>query len=434
MKFKEYKLSDLIELKSQGVNTTTDKISYSDTGIRIIQAKNINKFKYSYDEKNYIDEETFNKMKENHKLHSGEVLYTNIGSQLGNAVVYESNERAIITWNVMKLIPKERLLDNYYLCYWLNNNSDYIRNLNSSSTMPFVSGEILLNIKIKIPELEIQKRISKIIRNITNKIKENIYTNNNLQELINSIFKRWFVDFEFPNVEGKSYKSSNGKMIDSEFGEIPEEWKVIIFKDIIDFSNGYSIDSKRMLDKEENNTYKVFKMGNIKPWGGINKDKTKSWLSKEYCNGLEKYISKKGDILMCMTDMKNSDTPLLGHTALIDKDNEFIINQRVGIIRCKKELVNYPFVYTLTNLDFFVKNIRSRANSGVQVNLSTKGICDTSLILPDRKTLDKFNNIAEPMYEQIFRNNEENETLTQLRDTLLPKLMNGEIDLDNIEI
>ena len=252
--------------------------------------------------------------------------------------------------------------------------------------------------------------------------------------MINSIFKRWFVDFEFPNGEGKSYKSSNGKMIDSELGEIPEEWKVIIFKDIIYFSNGYSIDSKKMLDKEENNTYKVFKMGNIKPLGGINKDKTKSWLSKEYCNGLEKYISKKGDILMCMTDMKNSDTPLLGHTALIDKDNEFIINQRVGIIRCKKELVNYPFVYTLTNLDSFVKNIRSRANSGVQVNLSTKGICDTSLILPDRKTLDKFNDIAEPMYEQIFRNNEENETLTQLRDTLLPKLMNGEIDLEDIEI
>ena len=114
------------------------------------------------------------------------------------------------------------------------------------------------------------------------------------------------------------------------------------------------------------------------------------------------------------------------------KDNEFIIDQRVGIIRCKKGLINYPFVYTMTNLDFFVKDIRSRANSGVQVNLSTKGICDTSLILPDRKTLDKFNDIAEPMYEQIFRKNEENETLMQIRDTLLPKLMNGEIDLDKI--
>ena len=137
---------------------------------------------------------------------------------------------------------------------------------------------------------------------------------------------------------------------------------------------------------------------------------------------------------MCMTDMKNSDTPLLGHTALIDKNNEFIINQRVGILRCKKELVNYSFVYTLTNIDFFVKDIRSRANSGVQVNLSTKGICETSLIFPDKKTLDEFNNIAEPMYEKIFKNNDENEVLIQIRDTLLPKLMNGEIDLDNIEI
>ena len=337
--------------------------------------------------------------------------------------------------NFFKVTPNEKIYPKY-LYYALNNKKmhDAMLNAASGTTIPDLKHSSFYNLEIPLPNIKVQKKIAKILDNICNKLRLNNEINNNLQELINSIFKRWFVDFEFPNGEGKSYKSSNGKMIDSELGEIPEEWKVIIFKDIINFSNGYSIDSKKMLDKEGNNTYKVFKMGNINPLGGINKDKTKSWLSKEYCNGLEKYISKKGDILMCMTDMKNSDTPLLGHTALIDKDNEFIINQRVGIIRCKKELVNYPFVYTLTNLDFFVKNIRSRANSGVQVNLSTKGICDTSLILPDRKTLDKFNDIAEPMYEEIFRNNEENETLSKLRDILLPKLMNGEIDLDNIEI
>ncbi len=321
-----------------------------------------------------------------------------------------------------------------YMYYWFLNNVETIKSKANGSTFQEVSGTVMKNIEIELPDMKTQKNIGNILDLIDRKIELNNQINNNLQEIINSIFKKWFIEFEFPILDGQYYKSSNGKMKDSELGKIPENWKVVKLENIIDFSNGYSIDSKKMLNKEEKNTYKVFKMGNIKPLGGINKDKTKSWLSKEYCTGLEKYISKKGDILMCMTDMKNSDTPLLGHTALIDKNNEFIINQRVGILRCKKELVNYSFVYTLTNIDFFVKDIRSRANSGVQVNLSTKGICETSLIFPDKKTLDEFNNIAEPMYEKIFKNNDENEVLIQIRDTLLPKLMNGEIDLDNIEI
>ena len=321
----------------------------------------------------------------------------------------------------------EELVNYKFLYYYFLINN--LRYLDSGSAQSQITINDLKSVKVPVPSMSIQKKVVNILENLDKKIELNNKINNNLQEMINSIFKSWFIDFEFPNKDGHPYKSSKGKMIDSKLGKIPENWKVIKLDNIIDFSNGYSIDSKKMLDKEEKNTYKVFKMGNIKPLGGINKYKTKSWLKKDNCKGLEKYISKKGDILMCMTDMKNSDTPLLGHTALIDKDNEFIINQRVGILRCKKELVNYPFVYTLTNLDFFVKDIRSRANSGVQVNLSTKGICETTLIFLNKKILDEFNNITEPMYEKMFKNNDENEVLTQIRDTLLPKLMKGEINL-----
>lgn len=412
---------------------------YQNSGIPFYRGKEISLLSNNEKIKQelYISEELYQEINKKYGVpKKDDILMTAVGT-IGNCYIIKDEKIYFKDGNIiwLKDIDSKKILPKYlYYCLNLNSTKNTIDSLLIGSTQKALTIENFKNIEIDVPNIEIQSKIVKLLNILNNKIRLNIKINNNLQALINSIFKRWFIDFEFPNGERKLYKSSNGKMIDSELGEIPEEWKIIIFKDIIDFSNGYSIDSKKMLDKEVNNTYKVFKMGNINPLGGINKDKTKSWLSKEYCNGLEKYISKKGDILMCMTDMKNSDTPLLGHTALIDKDNEFIINQRVGIIRCKKELVNYPFVYTLTNLDFFVKNIRSRANSGVQVNLSTKGICDTPLILPDRKTLDKFNDIAEPMYEEIFRNNEENETLSKLRDTLLPKLMNGEIDLDKIEI
>ena len=105
-----YKLKDLIKLKTQGVNTTTDKIKYSNSGYKVVQAKNIEQYNVTFDEKNFIDEKTYERIKKNHILHKGDVLFTNIGSKLGNCAIYELNEKAVITWNVMKLVPDEKII------------------------------------------------------------------------------------------------------------------------------------------------------------------------------------------------------------------------------------------------------------------------------------------------------------------------------------
>lgn len=425
----EYRLEELCNISS---SKRIYRKEYQQKGIPFYRGKEIiqkaNNIPIS--DKLYISKEKYNEIKQKYGVpHKGDILLTAVGT-IGISYLVKDERFYFKDGNLIWIKDFDKKIDNEYLFIYLNSLEfkNELEKIAIGSTQRAITIIELKKIKINIPSIEIQKKMVKIYKGLDEKIQLNNQINDNLQEIINTIFKSWFIDFEFPNIAGHHYKSSKGKMIDSKLGKIPKNWKVIELDNIIDFSNGYSIDSKKMLDKEEKNTYKVFKMGNIKPLGGINKDKTKSWLSKENCKGLEKYISKKGDILMCMTDMKNSDTPLLGHTALIDKDNEYIINQRVGILRCKKELVNYPFVYTLTNMDFFVKDIRSRANSGVQVNLSTKGICETSLVFPNKKILDEFNNITEPMYEKMFKNNDENEVLTQIRDTLLPKLMKGEID------
>ena len=424
------KLKDLVEINSENITK-----NYKEQTINYLDTANITNGKIDKIIKLGIEKAP---SRAKRIVRENDIIYSTVRPNLCHyGILRKVLKNMIVSTGFVVLRCKEEILPEYLYAYiTLPFITEKLHSIaeTSTSAYPSIKPKDIESLDMPVPPKEIQQKIANIISSIDKKIEINNHMNDNLQAIINSIFISWFIDFEFPNIEGHPYKSSNGYMIDSELGEIPENWKVIKLEEIIDFSNGYSLDSKKMLDKEEKNTYKVFKMGNIKPLGGINKNKTKSWLKKEYCVGLEKYISKKGDILMCMTDMKNSDTPLLGHTALIDKNNEFIINQRVGILRCKKELVNYSFLYTLTNLDIFVKDIRSRANSGVQVNLSTKGICETSLILPDKKTLYKFNNIAEPMYEQIFKNNDENEILIQIRDTLLPKLIQGEINLDNIEI
>ena len=137
---------------------------------------------------------------------------------------------------------------------------------------------------------------------------------------------------------------------------------------------------------------------------------------------------------MAMTDMKDN-VAILGNTAVMAVDNQYLLNQRVGLLRCNgKYEISYPYIYLLTNSKDFLQDLRSRANSGVQVNLSSAAIKESSIIIPSRSTNIKFNQIVKPMFEITFKNNMEIDRLTSLRDTLLPKLMSGELDVSNIEI
>ena len=360
-------------------------------------------------------------------VHNNDIVYSTVRPNLCHFGILDSPVENMIVSTGFTVISCKDDVNPYYVYNYLT-QSDITSQLhsiaeNSTSAYPSIKPSDLESIEIKLPKLDIQNKIAKILTDIDKKIKINNEINNNLQELINNIFISKFVNFDEYTGEYKT----------TEIGDIPINWRTDNFGSVISFSNGYGWDSKDMLENSEPDTYKVFKMGNIKIGGGINKEKTKSWILKEKCSGLEQFLSKKGDVLMCMTDMKSSENPLLGHTALIDRDDEFVINQRVGLIRCDKD-IKWPYIYTMTNLPFFISDIRSKAHSGVQVNLTTSGICDTKVLIPDEESLNEFYKNVTPMYEKMFVLNNEIEYLEQLRDTLLPKLMNGEIDLDNIEI
>ena len=418
MEFKKYKMED-ISTFSQGKqveieNQYTEQKDNMKRFLRIIDFTNPNepiRYVEDFGDRYYATKD--------------DLVMIRYGSQTCGKVVI--GKEGIIANNMFKINLDNSIVLNKYAYYYLKQDIvyNYLRSSQNSSTMPSINFGILNKLEIEIPSINNQIKIIKILNDIDKKIELNNDINNNLQELINKTFIEYFVNYNIDNVKLE--------FVESDIGLIPKGWSIGILSDIVEFSNGYGFDSKKMLDKNQNETFSVFKMGNINIGGGINKSKTKSWMKKEDCEGLDKFIAKKGDILMCMTDMKNSGNPLLGHTALIDKDNEFVINQRVGILRCTKG-ISYEYVYTLSNLDFFISDLRSRANSGVQVNLTTTGICNTQILIPDKDCIDKFNKIAKPLYEKKFNIMQQNETLEQIRDTLLPKLMNGEIDLDNIEI
>lgn len=372
------------------------------------------------------------------KVRLNDILISTVRpNQRHYGIIKKRIENLIVSTGFAVLTPNSKVVDPDYLYWYLTQDSivEYLQAIAESSTSayPSIKPSLIGSLEIDLPPLNEQKAIANILSTLEGKIETNNQINESLDKMAKALFKHWFVDFEFPNGNGKPYRSSGREMVDSELGMIPKGWKTVKLGDVIDFQNGYAFKSKDLLDIESGSTIRVFKMGNIKKGGGINHSGTKSYIKREQCKNLSNYIIKKGDLLMCMTDMK-SNVALLGHTALMDRDNEYILNQRVGLIRTKDtNVINYPYLYVLSNSEDFINNLRSRANSGVQVNLSTKEIKDSLICLPDNKIHSIFNEITERMFEKSFQVEEENQKLILIRDILLPRLMSGKISvpLDN---
>jgi type I restriction enzyme S subunit len=300
-----------------------------------------------------------------------------------------------------------------YFYYLMKYKADFIERLSSGSTFSEASGTLIKSIELNLPPLPEQKSIAKVLTAFDDKIELLQAQNKTLETMAQTIFKEWFGKYQIGD-------------------ELPEGWRVGEFGEVIEFINGYAFKSKDLSKEPIDNAYKVFKMGDINKGGGFKPGKTKGYYPKSMSTKLNKYILKNGDLLMSMTDMKDAIS-LLGHTALMIYEDEYIVNQRVGLIRVKNDLnIEYPYLYLLTNNDDFIAGIRAGANSGVQVNLSTQGIKETEFIIADKETNKAFNNVVMPLFEKRKANSQMIKELKKTRDTLLPKLMSGQVRVKNI--
>jgi type I restriction enzyme S subunit len=277
---------------------------------------------------------------------------------------------------------------------------------------------------IPVPSITKQKEVVKEYNVVRNRILLNQQLIQKLEETAQAIYKQWFVDFEFPDENGKHYKSNGGEMVWNEElqKEIPKGWSAGALGDCITFANGYGFESDDLLDVEVNDCFSVFKMGNIHKGGGFKINGTKSWIEKGKCKDLTRFVLKKGDLLMCMTDMKEN-IGLLGNTALMTLNDKFILNQRVGLLRVNNEIgVSYRYLYLITNSTSFLQDLRSRANRGVQVNLTKNEIVSSKIILAEYKTNIAFDNILKSLYSKIEIAADDIQVSEKISNLLLSKL------------
>jgi len=169
-------------------------------------------------------------------------------------------------------------------------------------------------------------------------------------------------------------------------------------------------------------------MGHIQPGGGLRSDPKKDYVPMDI--KLKRWVLNRGDIVLAMTDMKDN-VVILGNPALIDKDLTYVLNQRVAkiVIKDKSKLLNTYMLYLQMKDKEFVAELQSKANSGVQVNLTTEAIRGSDIIIPPYDVQVKASESIIGCFNKFDLNTQQIRTLSRLRDTLLPKLMSGEVSV-----
>lgn len=294
-----------------------------------------------------------------------------------------------------------------------------VRNSTGSANQANINSKLIETVKIPNFSLIKQKSISKFLNQITRKIETNQKMIANLKELSQTLFKHWFVDFEFPDEDGNPYKSSGGEMIDSELGKIPSNWKIYKLKDIASHKKE-TFNPK----KSEEITVKHFSLPAYDNEEQaieeeVNKIKSNKWIINNNCVLFSKMNPDTKRIWLPVIDNKKLNVASSEFVVMESPNNK--INSFIYNICLNSQFIDYLKANTTGST-----NSRQRVKPTIAVNYK--------LAIED-SIVKKYSEIITPYMEEMKILRSEIGKLTQLRDTLLPKLMSGELEIsDDIEV
>ncbi|MBI6061838.1 restriction endonuclease subunit S [Clostridium perfringens] len=315
--------------------------------------------------------------------------------------------------------------NNEFLYYLLKNYSGLLISKESGTVFGSINKAGIEKLVLPFPSNSEQKAIAKILSDLDEKIEINNKINKNLEEMAQAIFKQWFVDFEFPNEEGKPYKSSGGEMVESELGMIPKGFKVksigelpLIITDYV--ANGSFKSLKENVNMYDEINYAIIVRNtdlksNFKSDCKYVDKKSYDFLAKSKLFGGELIISNVGDVGSIYLCPKFKKQMTLGsNLIMIDTES----SENIGF-----NLILYRFFKSYIG-QYYIKSI---TGGSAQPKFNKTDFKKIQFINPSNSILKLYNEKNEVIESIIMNNVLENERLEKLRDTLLPKLMSGEI-------
>lgn len=273
--------------------------------------------------------------------------------------------------------------------------------------------------QLPVPSINKQREIVNEYNLIQNRINQNKQLILKLEETAQAIYKQWFVDFEFPDENGRPYKSSGGEMVwNEELGkEIPERWEMGILGDLIDIINGYAFSSQ---DFVNDGKYPIIKITNIV---SPNIDLTTAqYYFDEIDNKLKSYLVSQDDILISMTGSHmNQINSAVGKIGRYNYRFPALLNQRVSKLKPKFKCNEFIFL-TMLQSDIQTEILMAATGSANQANISPSTIKNIALIIPNEIELGFFEDIISKLRKYSSHHNQENQKLTELKELLLSKL------------
>ena len=234
--------------------------------------------------------------------------------------------------------------------------------------------------------------------------------NETLEKIAETLFKHWFVDFEFPNAEGQPYKSSGGEMVPSELGDIPAGWCVEPLDQVADFLNGLALQKYPPIDNQE--SLPVIKIREMKSGVTASTDRASLDIPSQY-------IIDNGDVLFSWSGSLEIVVWCFGKGAL---------NQHLFKVSSKKYPKWFYYLWTLEHLTHFRAIAKSKATT--MGHIQRKHLSEALCLVPPEGQLSIMNAAIQPIFQKNISNSLQIQTLTQTRDTLLPKLMSGQLRIN----
>ena len=323
-----------------------------------------------------------------------------------NNIMFANNSFWTVDTMFWTIINKD--IANPLFVYYSISKKDFA-SLNVGSAVPSLTVPVIEAIDILLPSKETQERIVAILKSLDDKIELNRKINANLEAQAQALFKSWFVDFE-------PFKDQ--PFVESELGMIPEGWRVGTVNDVCCFESGFAF--KSTIYKQEGE-YRLITIKNVQDGyldvnGSVCLDELPAKMP-QYC------ILRIGDILLSLTGN-------VGRCCFVDEE-KLLLNQRVAKLKPRIKN-NWGYIYTLFRNPSFKDRVVSIARGTAQANLSPIETSNMIIIIPTDKVLEDFSTIVDESYRLMVNNMIESRRLASLRDTLLPRLMSGELKVNEI--
>lgn len=412
MEWKHYKMDELIEEISMGpFGSDVKKEFYVDNGVPILNGSNLQGFKLQEDSFGYLTKEKADSLKKCN-AHRGDIIVTHRGT-LGQIVYVPVNskyDRYVISQSQFRFRCKADLVDVQYLVYYFHTREGQYKILANASQVgvPALARatSTFRLIDIKLPPLATQRRIASILSSLDRKIELNNKINADLEEMAQAIFKNWFVDFE---------PFKDGKFVDSELGMIPEGWKVGRLDEIADVVGG-STPSKAKPEYYTQKGIAWLTPKDLSNHPAVYTSRGEIDITKEGYNSTSTKLMPKGTILF------TSRAPI-GYISIAQ--NDICTNQGFKSLVPKK--AGTCFLYCF--LKYVTPEIENKSTGSTFKEASGSLMKSLKVIMPEQKVFEDFETIVSPLFARIESLEKESSRLSLLRDTLLPRLMSGELEV-----